>query len=263
MIRPAPSTAGVAIWDIIDNQSYGLYMQKPRTHVYVDGFNLYKRALEKGPYKWLDIGKMCDLILKGFDVSKIYYFTANVKSPPHDEGQAARQQMYFRALRFNPRVEIVESTFLAKNVYMPVFPWRYGPDGEPLKVKVKQYKEKGSDVNIATQMLIDAHTDACEAQFVITADSDLVKPVTYLKSIGRTVGLILPSEKDSKEIKKAAEPLVYRIRQNVLASSQYPDTLRDLVGEFRKPTRWEKTETPTEVGVSRPATEATGDVAKE
>lgn len=238
-------------------------MQTPNTHVYVDGFNLYKRALEKGPHKWLDIGKMCDLILKGFDVSRIYYFTANVKSPPHDEGQAARQQMYFRALRFNPRVEIVESTFLAKNVYMPVFPWRYGPDGEPLKVKVKQYKEKGSDVNIATQMLIDAHTDACEAQFVITADSDLVKPVTYLKSIGRTVGLILPSERDSKEIKKAAEPLVYRIRQNVLASSQYPDTLRDLVGEFRKPTRWEKTETPTEVGVSRPATEATGDVAKE
>jgi uncharacterized LabA/DUF88 family protein len=216
-------------------------MERSKTHVYVDGFNLYKRALEGSPYKWLDIGRMCDLILKGFNVQKIYYFTANVKSPPHDEGQAARQQIYFRALRVNPLVEIVESTFLANNVYMPVFPWRYDLNGNPVKVKVKHYKEKGSDVNIATQMLIDAHQKACDAQFVLTADSDLVKPVTYLKSIGRTVGLILPSEVDSKEIKRAAEPLVYRIRQNVLSASQYPESLQDSVGEFTKPNKWEKT----------------------
>lgn len=206
---------------------------------------------------------MRDLLLKGFDVKKIYYFTANVKSPPHDEGQAARQQAYFRALRFNPRVEIVESTFLAKNEYMPIFPWQYEQNGEPVKVKVKHYKEKGSDVNMATQMLIDAHAAACDAQFVLTADSDLVMPVTYLKSIGKTIGLILPTEKDSKEIKRAAEPLVYRIRQNILAASQYPDILKDSKGEFNKPSKWKKTETPTEVGVSRPATEATGGVVEE
>ena len=236
-------------------------MPKLKTHVYVDGFNLYKRALVGSPYKWLDIGRMCELILKNYDIVKIYYFTANVKSPPHDEGQAARQQMYFRALKVNPLVEVVQSTFLAKNVYMPVIPWQYELDGTPVKVKVRQFKEKGSDVNIATQMLIDAHTNICDAQFVLTADSDLVRPVTYLKSIGRIVGLILPNERDSKEIKAAAEPLVYRVRRNVLESSQYPEVLRDSIGEFSKPIRWEKTEPPTEVGVSRPATEATGDVS--
>ena len=235
-------------------------MAKLTTHVYVDGFNLYKRALEDSQYKWLDLGRMCNLILSKYEVCKIYYFTARIKPVPHDENRAVRQQIYFRALRVNPLVEIVESTFLADKPRLPVYPWEYDENGDPRKVRVMQYKEKGSDVNIATQMLIDAYTNQCEAQFVLTADSDLVQPIRHLKSIGKTVGLILPTTKASKKIMAAAHPSIYHVRESVLADSQYPDELKDATGTFRKPNRWEKTETPTEVGVSRPATEATGDV---
>jgi hypothetical protein len=238
-------------------------MVKLKTHVYVDGFNLYKRALEATPYKWLDLGHLCNLVLSNYAINKIYYFTARIKPTPHDPNQALRQQIYFRALRVNPLVEIIESTFVADMPNMPVYPWEYESNGEPKKVKVINFKEKGSDVNIATQMLIDAYTNQCEAQFVLTADSDLVRPISHLKSVGKTVGLILPTTKASKKIMAAASPLIHHVRASALAASQYPETLFDSVGEFSKPNRWEKTETPTEVGVSRPATEATGDVVKE
>lgn len=40
-----------------------------RTNVYVDGFNLYYGALRGTPYKWLDIRRMCELLLKKHTVA--------------------------------------------------------------------------------------------------------------------------------------------------------------------------------------------------
>lgn len=64
-------------------------------------------------------------------------------------------------------------------------------------------------------------------------------------------------------LKKIAEPVVYHLRKGLLESSQYPDILTDKNGEFTEPDLWGKTEIPTEVGISRPAAEATGDVGRE
>ncbi len=54
------------------------------TNVYVDGFNLYYRALRNTPHKWLDLDKICAALLPGHNVKRIRYFTAKVKSPAHD-----------------------------------------------------------------------------------------------------------------------------------------------------------------------------------
>ncbi len=32
-------------------------------NVYVDGFNLYYGALKRTPYKWLDLGKLAEILL--------------------------------------------------------------------------------------------------------------------------------------------------------------------------------------------------------
>lgn len=239
-------------------------MKFPSTYVYIDGFNLYRRALESSDYKWLDLDKLCAARLPNFDVKKIYYFTANIKPLPHDPQQAQRQQTYFRALETNPKLTLIKSTFRDESAWMPAQPWEYDELGQPKLHKVRRMKEKGSDVNLATQLLIDAYENKCEAQFVLTADSDLVSPISHIKnSLGRSIGVILPTERNSKNLKKIAEPLVYHLRKGLLESSQYPDILTDKNGEFTKPDLWGKTEIPTEVGISRPAAEATGDVRKE
>ncbi len=88
-------------------------MPTPRAAMYIDGFNLYRRVLESQPaLNSLDIARMSDLLLPGFDVVKVRYFTARIKATTGTDPHApARQQAYLRALTTIPRVSIHEGTY--------------------------------------------------------------------------------------------------------------------------------------------------------
>ena len=77
----------------------------------MDGFNLYYGAVKGTPYKWLDISRMVQLLLPKNKVLKIKYFTALVNSRPQDPDQPIRQQIFLRALRTIPNLEISWVTF--------------------------------------------------------------------------------------------------------------------------------------------------------
>jgi hypothetical protein len=125
--------------------------------VYVDGFNLYYGAVKGTPYKWLDISKLCHFLLPKNQVLKIKYFTALVNPRPDDPGQPLRQQIYLRALRCLPNLEIILGHFLTHIVSMPL---ANCPPKNQKYVQVIKTEEKGSDVNIATHMLNDGYKDA-------------------------------------------------------------------------------------------------------
>lgn len=55
-----------------------------KTNVYVDAFNLYYGCVKGTPYKWLDLAKLCGLLLPGDTVNRIRYFTARVQARPGD-----------------------------------------------------------------------------------------------------------------------------------------------------------------------------------
>jgi hypothetical protein len=86
-----------------------------KVNVYIDGFNLYYGALKNTPYKWLDISKLCSSLLHNHDIQKIKYFTAPMKTRPGDKDpdKVVRQQIYLRALKTLPNVEIIEGFFLS------------------------------------------------------------------------------------------------------------------------------------------------------
>jgi hypothetical protein len=48
------------------------------TNVYIDGFNFYYGALKKTPYRWINVRKLCELLLPKNTVAEIKYFTALV-----------------------------------------------------------------------------------------------------------------------------------------------------------------------------------------
>ena len=88
--------------------------------VYVDGMNLYYRAVKGTPFKWLDPVKLSALVLpKACAVDKLLYFTAHV-SGTFDPSAPRRQQMYLNALRTLPEVEIHFGKFLSKTVWRPI-----------------------------------------------------------------------------------------------------------------------------------------------
>ena len=79
-----------------------------RTYIYVDGFNLYYRAVRGTPYKWLDIDALCRHLLQPENqILCIKYFTAHISPTSQDPTQHVRQQMYLRALRTLPHLQVI------------------------------------------------------------------------------------------------------------------------------------------------------------
>ncbi len=204
--------------------------------VYVDGFNLYYGATKGTPYKWLDISKMVELLLPKNQVLKIKYFTALVNSRPQDPDQPLRQQMYLRALRTIPNLEIILGHFLTHVVSMPL---ANCPPGKQQYVQVIKTEEKGSDVNIATHLLHDGYQGAYAVAIVISNDSDLVEAIKIVRNDLKKGVIVLNPFKDtpSQELNRAAT-FVKPIRQGVLAASQFPNQMQDQTGSFHKPLNW-------------------------
>lgn len=206
------------------------------TWVYVDGFNLYYGAVKGTSYKWLDIQRLCQLLLPKNRILKIKYFTALVTARPGDLDQPNRQQIYLRALRTIPGLEIIYGHFLEHEVMMPVAD---SLPGSPRTVKVIKTEEKGSDVNIATHMISDGYKGAYEVAILISNDSDLVEPVKIVRNeLNIPVGILNPRPASpSHELRKYAS-FVKPIRSGVLAASQFSPVITDTTGGFHKPSNW-------------------------
>jgi hypothetical protein len=227
--------------------------QPRRVNIYVDGFNLYYGCCKATPYKWLDLAALGTQLLPGQAVQDIRYFTAEVNLDPSDPGQIVRQETYIRALRTIPNLTIKKGFFLTKpSNKKRVYPL-YGPDPKipnPANPPVAVWKveEKGSDVNLATSMLLDASAGRFDDAWVITNDSDLAWPIYMVrKSFRLRVGVFKPerpasypsklSRPDSRSLIHAAR-WFRRIEEPHLAASQFPAKLADGNGVFFKPAGW-------------------------
>lgn len=207
-----------------------------KTYVYVDGFNLYYGAVKDTPYQWLDILRLCQLLLPKNQILKVKYFTALVTARPGDPDQPNRQQIYLRALRTIPGLEIIYGHFLEHEVMMPA---AGSPPGKPRYVKVIKTEEKGSDVNIAAHMISDGYQGAYQVAILVSNDSDLVEPVKIVRNgLKLPVGVLNPRPASpSRELQKYAS-FVKPIRKGALSASQFPASLTDATGPFHKPPTW-------------------------
>lgn len=206
-----------------------------KTNVYIDGFNLYYGALRGSAFKWLDLGALSKNLLPKNTINRIRYFTARVKSSARDPHQDARQDAYLRALRTIPNLEIHESQFLSHVVNMRL---ASPQPGGPYTVKVLKTEEKGSDVKLATYLLLDAFAKEYEVAVVISNDSDLEEPIRVVSELmGLKVGVINPHAKPSRELLKLAT--FYKpIRRGVLSASQFPNPVIGSAGSITKPSGW-------------------------
>ncbi len=206
-----------------------------RTYVYVDGFNLYYGAVKNTPFKWLDISQLCTILLPDKEILKIRYYTARVSGRASDPGQPTRQQVYLRALRTIPHLEIVLGTFLASEVKALRADT---PPGVKQLVRVHRTEEKGSDVNIAAHLVRDGFRDEYDCAVVISNDSDLVEPLRIVRQeLQKHVGIINPHKNPSYHLKKVVD-FVLPLPVTALRSCQFPDHMTDSKGPFHKPSSW-------------------------
>ncbi len=193
-----------------------------RTFVYVDGFNLYYRALKKTKYKWLNL----EALVKGLldpdnEIECIRYFTAPV-SGKLDPGQPIRQQRYLQALSTLPCISFHRGNFLTKPKWRPLV----NPvPGGPTHVEIWNTEEKGSDVNLATYLIHDAWRDLFDVAVVLSQDTDLNEPVRIVRDeIKKDVGVICLDGRAPGKLASHAS-FVRHVTGSRLAAAQFPDTL--------------------------------------
>ncbi len=202
-----------------------------KTNVYIDGFNLYYGCAKGTPHRWLDLSALCSKLLPNNAIHRIRYFTALVSPRPGDPQQRNRQEIYLRALRTIPALTIHLGHFLSSK------PWMMRADGQG-KVQVLKSEEKGSDVNLASHLLIDCYRSDCDVAVIVSNDSDLAFPIEHVKRhLGKTIGILNPHERPSRELLPLAN-FFKPIRAAALAASQFPATMTDSLGVFHKPPGW-------------------------
>jgi uncharacterized LabA/DUF88 family protein len=219
-----------------------------RTIIYVDGFNLYYRLLQKRPHlKWLDIKALAQKVLGvRHKIISVRYYTARV-SGRTDPTAPARQQVYLDALGTVPEVSVHLGSFLSSKkfaglVHPPEFrPHLMSPIAQPWPVVVRVHKteEKGSDVNLASHLLLGAFRNDYDVAAVVSNDTDLVEPLRIVtRELGKVVTLLSPVPNPAPQLKAVAS-FVRHIRVAHLSSSQFTDPLTLANGTLlRKPGAW-------------------------
>ena len=191
--------------------------------------------MQKTPYRWLDLQKLCQLLLPENTITEIKYFTALVSARPADPNQTVRQQVYLRALATLPSVSIHYGHFRTHEVTMPRVPVS-GRRHE--YVRVIKTEEKGSDVNLVTHLLHDAHMRRFEVAVVVSNDSDLLEPIKIVRDeLGKKVGILNPHKRPSRALLPHID-FIKQIRTGALQASQFLATMSDQHGTFNKPAAW-------------------------
>ena len=207
------------------------------SNVYVDGFNLYNRAVKGTEFKWLDLRKLAEILFPNDTINRICYFTALLVPRSSDRYQPRRQLVYLRALQTLPGFEAYFGRFQAQTKTRPL---AKPVPGLPLYVDVLDSQEKGSDVNLATRLLVDGFTGVYEHAIVVTNDADLAAPIQYVRDgLGLPVTVVNPDRKANtpKDLQKAVTR-VKRLWKSHLRRSQLPSPVKDGRGVITKPKRW-------------------------
>lgn len=184
----------------------------PRTIVYIDGFNLYYRALRPAGRKWCNIAALSQASLPpASNIIRVNYYTARI-SGRTDPTAPARQHAYLRALGTLPLVRIHYGSFLANKKWAglampPEFlpPFALPTGAAPVVAKVWKTEEKGSDVNLGVHLVRDAFTHAFDEAAILTNDTDLVEPLRIVKEeVGLPVTLLTPVNRPAADLAKVA-----------------------------------------------------------
>lgn len=102
-------------------------------------------------------------------------------------------------------------------------------------------EEKGSDVNLATHLLLDAFKGRCDTAVVVSNDSDLAQAIQVTQSeLGVKVGIVNPHSRKSRSRKRLGLGCLFykQISSQVLAETQLPTVVHDSKGPIRKPEGW-------------------------
>lgn len=202
--------------------------KKERVIVYVDGFNLYFGIKEAGftNSKWLDIKSLSmDLLLNTQELVDIKYFTSRVSNNPEKQ---KRQGTFIEALE-GTGVKIFYGHYKTSQL-----------ECRACGATWSTYNEKMTDVNIATQLIIDAYKDNYDMAMIVSGDSDLVPPIRIIHETfpKKRVFAAFPPKRLNRSITNVTKGYLV-IGRKKLIDNQLPVEVKKKDGTLiKKPDEW-------------------------
>ncbi len=199
-----------------------------RVIAYIDGFNLYFGMLDAGytKMKWLNIKALIESLLKPHQtLSEVYYFTSRVRDNPTKQ---KRQSTYIDAL-LSTGIKVIYGHYQAntQECYRCGNIWN-----DP--------KEKMTDVNIATALVVDAFQDKFDMALLVSGDSDLVPPIKEIHNHFplKRVFVAFPPSRLNVSVKKVAKGSMVIGRKKLLDAQFQPEVKSKTGYILRKPIDW-------------------------
>lgn len=212
---------------------------KERVNVYIDGFNLYKGIVEADldRYLWLDLAAFAtNLLLPHQTLVSVNYYTAPVKGRTKGEHQSA----FLSANSNSPGVNVRMGEF----VFNKAACGKCGKDiacSECGRVYAPPI-EKQSDVNLGTQLGLDAASDRFDTAIIVSSDSDFAGAINLIEEYQpeKKVVVCLPpgrGDRGGDLAKKGVGPI--HVNESMLKRAQFPTEVSLDDGRIaRRPDDW-------------------------
>lgn len=214
-----------------------------KVNAYIDGFNLYFGLRDQGwkRYYWLNLRLLVSNLLQADQtLGHIKYFTARISSGDRTtpqrlkaalEEKRRRQSAYLEALSTLKDLTIYEGHYLPKVItcFKCNNSWPHP-------------EEKMTDVNIATELLLDAFNDRFDTALIVSGDSDLVPPVKAVRTVfpSKRIIMAFPPGRVSDRLRREASGFL-TVSEAKFRKSMFPDRVLKKDGfVLERPESWNR-----------------------
>lgn len=201
-----------------------------RVSTFVDGNNLFYGIFDIGWHEvlWTDLRALGALIaetaLSDFETADVKHFTARPYEVHGSKLKPALWVEFTGANRSHGNVETVQGRFVTRD-------------------KSRMFEEKETDANLVAHLCIDAAKNRYDVALVITADTDFIGALRYLRQEIPHIQVVLglppktPSSRQSRKLIRQADSHV-SITRDMLRRCQLPELVVDRTTgrEYRRPT---------------------------
>lgn len=177
--------------------------------IFIDGMNLFFdwRRVTLNKYK-LDIELYIELLKSKYpnlDIKRTYYFGTKTDD---NEG-------FLRRINAIPYCEVKSGRLQSKSIKLDKY-LNECCGCDKFKKTIETKVDKGTDVNIAVEMLKHAYNDAYDVAILVSRDADFSSVVRIIKDLGKTVELVLFDgiQSSAKELSSNADNITILTEQD-------------------------------------------------
>lgn len=218
---------------------------KNKVYAYFDGSNFYHLSKKNFGFSDIDFNKLSNSLLKheNEELIKIKYFNSPLNQQEEPE-EYAKQLKFFEAIKKTPLLEVHlgrlvkrplnKINILCKECGLRQVNTLYCPNcGKPVDIN-RTYKstEKGTDISIALNLIIDALNNNYETALLFSGDADFAPAMNYLKNFLKKeiIYCRFPKPKTSELLQTASSTRL--ITKDIMEKSRLEKTIKQKNEKF-------------------------------